>query len=301
MNNAIVQFDFNELSQVAKAMAASGFFQDTKLEAQAIVKVLAGREMGLGPFASMTGIHIIQGRPSLGANLIASLIKNDPRYNYRVTQLDDKACSIDFYENGEKCGNSTFTVEDARKAQTKNLDKFPKNMLFARAISNGAKWFTPGIFGGSPVYTPEELGADVDEEGNIIEGQFTQTPPVETHDPAPKARDLSKPAAWPKIWLQTLTSKAYATNEFDAAGMLAKSFIIRPETPLTPAHIGGYGKHYRAKRDEGVTSEVAADYADGKLKAYMEGEKKPASFEYQSVDDQEGDIDPRDGMPFGDK
>lgn len=276
MSNAIVQFDFNELSQVAKAMAASGFFQDTKLEAQAIVKVLAGREMGLGPFASMTGIHIIQGRPSLGANLIASLIKNDPRYNYRVVQLDDKACSIDFYENGEKCGNSTFTAEDARKAQTKNLDKFPKNMLFARAISNGAKWFTPGIFGGSPVYTPEELGADVDEEGNIIEGQFTQTTPVEVHDPAQKAKDLSKPAAWPKIWLQTLTSKNYASNEFDAAGMLAKSSVIRPETPITPAHVGGYGKHYRAKRDEGATSEVAAEHADKKLKDYMEGEKKPA-------------------------
>jgi len=41
-------------------------------------------------------------------------------------------------------------------------------MLFARAISNGAKWFCPDIFGG-PVYTPDELGAEVDEEGDIID------------------------------------------------------------------------------------------------------------------------------------
>ncbi len=174
--NAIVPVDFNEMQLVARAMATSGFFQDTKQESQAIVKVLAGREMGLGPFASMTGIHIIQGRPALSANLIATLIKNDPRYNYKVLQLDEKACSIDFYENGEKIGNSTFTLEDAKKAQTKNLDKFPKNMLFARAISNGAKWYTPGIFGGNPVYTPEELGASIDQDGNVIEGAFVETP-----------------------------------------------------------------------------------------------------------------------------
>ncbi|RDT44717.1 hypothetical protein DXF87_27490, partial [Enterobacter roggenkampii] len=37
------------------------------------------------------------------------------------------------------------------------MDKFPKNMLFARAMSNGVKWFTPDVFSG-PVYTPEELG-----------------------------------------------------------------------------------------------------------------------------------------------
>ena len=178
--NAIVPHNFDELQLIAKAMASSKYFQDTNQEAQALVKVLAGREMGLGPFASMTGIHIIQGRPALGANLIASLIKNDPRYNYKVVKLDNTACSIDFYENGEMIGNSTFTLEDARKAQTKNLDKFPKNMLFARAISNGAKWYTPGIFGGSPVYTPEELGANTDEDGNIIEGQFVETTTVKT-------------------------------------------------------------------------------------------------------------------------
>ena len=55
-----------------------------------------------------------------------------------------------------KIGNSTFTIDDAKKAGTKNVDKFPKNMLFARAMSNGVRWYTPDIFNGS-VYTPEEL------------------------------------------------------------------------------------------------------------------------------------------------
>jgi hypothetical protein len=42
-------------------------------------------------------------------------------------------------------------------------------MLFARAMSNGCRWFTPDIFLGAAVYTPEELGATVDEDGNVIE------------------------------------------------------------------------------------------------------------------------------------
>jgi hypothetical protein len=40
-------------------------------------------------------------------------------------------------------------------------------MLFARAITRGARRFAPGIFGGSPIYTPEELGAEVNEDGYI--------------------------------------------------------------------------------------------------------------------------------------
>jgi hypothetical protein len=49
------------------------------------------------------------------------------------------------------------------------MGKFPRNMLFARCISNGVKWFCPDIFLGAPVYTPEELGATVDRDGTVIE------------------------------------------------------------------------------------------------------------------------------------
>jgi hypothetical protein len=66
-------------------------------------------------------------------------------------------------------GESRFTAKDAQAAGTQNMAKFARNMLFARAMSNGAKWYTPDIFGG-PVYTPEEMGATVDgETGEVID------------------------------------------------------------------------------------------------------------------------------------
>lgn len=159
MENKLItvqQLPINELMNMAKAFAESGMFADTKSAAQAIVKIQAGQEIGIPPFAAMTGIHIIQGKPTIGAGLIASRVKGSGKYDYKVIQQDATVCSIDFYQGKEKIGNSTFTIEDAKKALTKNIDKFPKNMLFARAISNGVKWFCPDVFSG-PVYTPEEM------------------------------------------------------------------------------------------------------------------------------------------------
>ena len=169
-NQLAVYQNFDNISKAANALQKSGYFKDVTSEAQAIVKVMAGAELGLPPFASMTGIHIIQGKPALGSNVIATLIDNDPRYDYKVKKHDAKECVIDFYRNGELHGTSNFTIEEAQTAgltNNPNWKKFPSDMLFARAITRGARRFTPGLFGGSPIYTPEELGVDTDEEGYI--------------------------------------------------------------------------------------------------------------------------------------
>ena len=156
MSNEIVKSILTEIMSIGKAFAESGMFPDIKTAAQAVVKIQAGAEMGIPPFAAMSGIHIIQGKPTVGAGLMAANVKGSGKYDYRVIESTEKVCSIDFYQGKEKIGNSTFTEADAKKAGTKNLDKFPKNMLFARAISNGVKWYTPDVFAG-PVYVPEEM------------------------------------------------------------------------------------------------------------------------------------------------
>jgi hypothetical protein len=171
----------DDLSRVSKMLAMSKFFNDAIDAAQCGVKVLAGTEMGFGAFASMTGIHIIKGKPSIGANLMAAAVKRHPNYNYRVLEHTAEVCRIAFYERWdgklEQVGVSEFTLADAKKAGTQNLDKFARNMLFARAMSNGVKWYCPDVFD-SPVYTPEELGATVDEEGNYVDVEVVQTTPI---------------------------------------------------------------------------------------------------------------------------
>jgi hypothetical protein len=156
-----------EIMTIAKSFADSGMFPDCKSMAQAAVKIQAGREFGIQPFAAMSGIHIIQGKPTIGAGLMAARVKGFGKYDYKVIEHNDKVCSIEYFQGKESIGVSTFTIEDARKAGTKNLDKFPKNMLFARAMSNGVKWFTPDIYE-MPVYVPEEM-AQVTEDVQAVE------------------------------------------------------------------------------------------------------------------------------------
>lgn len=183
MTQALTIKDDMSLLDLGNVLAKSGYFTDARDAAQAIVKVLAGREMGFGPIASMTGIYIVKGKPSMGANLIAAAVKRSGKYDYRVKVHTAEECSIEFYERTdgkrELIGVSTFTKADAAKAGTQNIDKFPRNMLFARAMSNGAKWYCADVFGG-PIYTPDELGADVDEEGEVVGPKWD----VITNEPA---------------------------------------------------------------------------------------------------------------------
>jgi len=156
MKNEIQIMPVGDIMNMSKMFVESGMFTDAKSVAQAFVKIQAGQEIGLAPFAAMSGINVIMGKPTFGAGVIASSVKGSGKYDFKVNQLDDKACSIDFFEGKEFIGNSTFTIEDAKKQGTKNLDKFPKNMLYARAMSNGQKWFCPDVFQ-MAVYVPEEM------------------------------------------------------------------------------------------------------------------------------------------------
>ena len=182
MSTEIQKMGFSEMSQMGKVFAESGMFVDAKSAAQAIVKIQAGQEIGISPFSAMSGIHIIQGKPAIGAGLMAATVKGSGKYDYKVVSMDEVKCSIDFYQGKEKIGNSTFTIEEAKKAGTKNLDKYPKNMLFARAMSNGVKWFTPDVFNGS-VYTPEEL--------TTVTEDIPYTP-VEAPKPLPAKKKLTE-------------------------------------------------------------------------------------------------------------
>ena len=135
--------------------AESGMFPDIKSKAQALVKVLAGKELGISAFEAMASIYIFNGKLTLTSKAMASLIKKSPNIDYRVDELTAETCSISFYQEvGDKetnLGTSTFTFKDAAKAGLVNKDvwkSYPRNMLFSRALSNGARWFCPEVLSG---------------------------------------------------------------------------------------------------------------------------------------------------------
>lgn len=168
-------YELDNLQQLGGLLAASNYFTDARDMAQAAVKVMAGRELGIPPIASMMGVNIIKGKVALGVHLIASRVRAHG-YDFKIKQHDNTGCEIEFFSKADEKGRrsslglSSFTEEDAKMAQVFSdmYRKYPRNMYYSRAMSNGAKWYTPEIFGGAPIYTPEELGALVDSEGEMV-------------------------------------------------------------------------------------------------------------------------------------
>ena len=150
----------------ASAFHQSGMFPNIKNEAQAFCLILAGEEMGVGPMEAVSGITLIQGKPTMSANLLAALVKRHPRYDYRVADHSDTTCRIEFLQDGEVSGVSEFTLEDARKAGlggNQTWKKYTAALLFARALTQGVRWYAPDVTS-SAAYTPEELGGDAEPE-----------------------------------------------------------------------------------------------------------------------------------------
>ncbi len=211
-----------EMTWVGKVFYKSGMFTDTRDEAVAIVKIMAGQEIGLPPFEAMTGINLIKGRPTLAATTIASKIKGSRKYDYRVKVATELKSQIDFYEtepDGKRTmiGSSTFTIEQAQQAGLTGKDNwkaYPEDMLFARNISRGARRFTPDVFG-APVYTADEIDEETNPSGlNFLPSSSTPeqpavaaetasddedddeepTPPVEPEEPIDEPPELDDDA-----------------------------------------------------------------------------------------------------------
>lgn len=162
----------NEIRELGDIFFTSGMFEDVKNVAQAMVKIKAGEELGFTPFVSMGGVHVIKGKPSLGATLQASLLKDSPRYRYETKRIDNEACTLAFYERidgqWKAIGDSTFTMADAKEAgltggNNDMYKKYSRNMLFARALTNGMRWYTPDLLRCADGYSEGDAEFDIDE------------------------------------------------------------------------------------------------------------------------------------------
>jgi hypothetical protein len=137
--------------------------------------IAMGRELGLNAATSLQLIHIIGGKPSLGAGARAMFLAQ-AGYSWRPVVHTDKQCTLRFSYRGEIMTDVngqpldvTITMDDAERAgwvqnsrgtgKAGNYDKIPKNMLFARVISNFHRWYAPQVVG-AQVYDAGEVTMD---------------------------------------------------------------------------------------------------------------------------------------------
>ena len=170
----------DDLARLARVFAASGLFgragnQETQV-AECAIRLMAGMEAGFSPFASATGVHIINGRPAFSSNLLAQAVRRHPVYDYRVLEKSAKVCRIRFLANGEEMGVETFTIEMAERAgllKNPTWKAYPEAMLFSRALTAGMRTHCPDALGGHTAYTPDEIG------GEVVPVTVTETTPAQ--------------------------------------------------------------------------------------------------------------------------
>lgn len=151
----------NEQIAIGRIMAASGMFAERGITdtrqgiAQAIMTVQAGHELGFMPMESMQGIFWVKGRLFISGDLIASSIKRHPKYDYRVTEETATKCTIQFIQIGANgnpviIGETSYTIEQAKRmgdfSKKTTYKEHPEDMLFARAMTKGARRHCPDAF-----------------------------------------------------------------------------------------------------------------------------------------------------------
>lgn len=148
--------------ELGKVFAESGLFPDIKSASQGLVKILAGKELGLSPIQSLNSFYFVNGRIGIVSQTMGALIKNSKKYEYETKEHTNETCKIAFYKiiDGKKelLGESVFGKVEAARAGVINKDNYknyPMNMYFARALANGARWYCPDVI--SAFYIVEEL------------------------------------------------------------------------------------------------------------------------------------------------
>jgi hypothetical protein len=155
-----------------------------------------GRALGLDVVTTITTIHVIKGKPTQSADLMLGRartaghrvrIKSErTRCEVRIQRADDPddenviEWTLDDAVTAGLCElrNNRPWARDQNGKPT-SWEKYPRAMLRARAIAECVRAACPEVLHGA-IYTPEELGAVVDQEGNpVIVVERADAPPVQ--------------------------------------------------------------------------------------------------------------------------
>lgn len=145
--------------------------------AKVLLLAETGSMLGLHPMAALQSIHIIEGKPTLSANLLAALVRRaghrlrvttkgawaDGSFVARAVLVRSDDPEFEFVVEWTKARATT-----AGLAGRGNWNKYPEAMAKARAITEVIREGAPDVTIVA-AYTPEELGAaEVTEDGEVV-------------------------------------------------------------------------------------------------------------------------------------
>lgn len=183
--------EWRSMRDQAQVIAQSGLAPSSVRSPEQILTIaLKGRELAVPPMQALSHIHVVEGKPTLSAELMVALVQR-AGHKVRVVETTDETATVEAVRRDDPdfTHKVTYTMADAQRAGVagkRNWKQHPAAMLRARAISALCRMaFADVLMGAS--YTPEELDADVDvaDDGTIVVEAAQPAP-----EPAPELTDL---------------------------------------------------------------------------------------------------------------
>lgn len=155
----------------ARWVVESGLFGRGITQAQAGLKMLIGRELGIQPLAAVRNIYVFEanGRPCviLDASLMGAMVRTSGRYDFEVVAHDDTGTELAMYRltpagGRTLLGKESFSLEDAKRRRLDQKEGpwkqgYTREMCYARAMSRLVDHYAPELLLGlsMPVVTQE--------------------------------------------------------------------------------------------------------------------------------------------------
>jgi hypothetical protein len=119
-----------------------------------------GQELGISPALALSSIHVIEGKPTLSADLMVAVTKSrGVCQSFRLIESTEERATYEAHRVGDpEPTRLTFTLEDAKKLDLlgkHNWKKQPKTMLRKRCKAALCREVFEDILAG--FYDPEEL------------------------------------------------------------------------------------------------------------------------------------------------
>ena len=141
------------------AMIAKSGIGGVKTPEEAMIRIMAGREIGLGAMASLRLIYSVNGKVGYDAALIRARCLQHPECKYfEPVEISDTKAIFRAKRGDRPEQTYEFTIEQARAAKLADKDVwkfYPRNLLSARATVNLARLVFPEVAAG--MYTADEL------------------------------------------------------------------------------------------------------------------------------------------------
>ncbi|MDI3330665.1 MAG: hypothetical protein QJR09_08015 [Micrococcus sp.] len=212
--------------EYAKALASASLLPRSYQQqpGNVLLAMELGDALGIPPIQAINDVHVIEGKPSASANLIGAMVRK-AGHKLRVNGDDTYATAqVIRADDPDFTFEVTWTLDRAKTAGLLsgkgNWSKYPAAMLKARAITEVARSACPDALYGV-VYTPEELGAVVTEEGT----------PVANPNPAPARQ---QPAPTPSAGgsrIAQARARSQAKGTAPSAPSQAEAPAPEPESP----------------------------------------------------------------------